>query len=304
MRYTNSTFRFFACSFLVFALTALSCSDSSPKKNANLAESKNSNSGKTSTTETPADAKPMGATAPGFYTIGEDAEAVLKCTSPQDEQMITGNSIAPTFNITGYPIYRDAERNRGQSIHVVLDNQPYYSDYNPSEPFKPADGAFDNLKEGLHMLRAFPVREWHESIKKEDGSAFTFITFYVKSKSGAGVDKTKPLLTYSKPEGEYRWRGDTRGVMIDFYVSNARIGQTDYRVRYAINDGKPQILSRWDSKWIKWEELSPGEYTIVMDLVDKDNKHIPFKVGNADYNQIERKFKILSESEKPSKPEN
>ena len=304
MRYTTSTFRLLACSFLLLALTAVSCSDSGSKTNTNTSTAKNSNSSKSSPTETPADAKPMGAGAPGFYTIGEDADAVLKFTTPQDEQVISGNSIAPTFSITGFPIYKDAERGRGQSIHVVLDNQPYYSDYNASEPFKPADGAFDNLKEGLHTLRAFPVREWHEAIKKEDGSCFAFHTFYVKSKSGGTIDKTKPLLTYSKPEGEYRWRGDTRGVMIDYYVSNARIGQGDYKVRYAINDGKPQLLSRWDAKWIKWEELSPGEFTIVMDLVDKDNKHVPFKVGNIDYNQIKRTFKILAESEKPSKPEN
>lgn len=302
MRHTNSRFNVLACSFLIFALTAISCSDSGPKKNANASGAKNSN--KPSTTETPADAKPMGAAAPGFYSIGEDAEAMLKITAPQDEQVIAGNSIAPTFSVTGYPIYKDAERNRGQSIHVVLDNQPYYSAYNPTEPFNPADGAFANLKEGLHTLRAFPVREWHESIKKEDGTCFSFVTFYVKSKAGGAVDKTKPLLTYSKPEGEYRWRGDARGVMIDFYVSNARIGQSDYKVRYSINDSKPQLLSRWDSKWIKWEEVSPGEYTIRMDLVDKENKHVPFKVGNTDYNQIERTFKILAESEKPSKPDN
>jgi hypothetical protein len=304
MRYITSTFRILTGSFLLFVLVAVGCSDSTPKKNSNTSDAKKTTAGNTSPTETPADAKPMGAAAPGFYTIGEDADVTLKFTNPQDSQVISATSIAPTFNITAFPIYKDAERNRGQSVHVILDNQPYYSAYNAQEPFKPADGAFDNLKEGLHTLRVFPVREWHESIKKEDGSCFDFITFYVKSKSAATVDRTKPLLTYSKPEGEYRWRGDTRGVMIDYYVSNARIGQGDYKVRYTINDSKPQLLSRWDAKWIKWEELSPGEFTVHMELVDKDNKHVPFKVGNVDYNQIERKFKILAESEKPSKPEN
>src|ERR1044072_4683940 len=205
MRGGTSIFRFLSGSFLLLALTALSCSDPSPKKNGNVSDSKKSDSTKSSTTETPADAKPMGAAAPGFYTIGEDADAVLKFTTPQDGQVITGNSIAPTFSITGFPIYKDVERNRGQSVHIVLDNQAYYSAYNPNEPFKPADGTFDNLKEGLHLLRAFPVREWHESIKKEDGSCFSLVTFYVKSKSGATIDRTKPLLPYSKPEGEYRW---------------------------------------------------------------------------------------------------
>ncbi|MEW6129762.1 MAG: hypothetical protein AB1757_22170 [Acidobacteriota bacterium] len=303
MKTQNTRLWFFAFSILA-TFWLISCSDSKPANNANTPSSKNANTRTYAPDETPANAKPMGSAAPGFYTIGDDAEVKLQITAPKAGEVIAGNAIAPTFSITDYPIYKDVQRNRGQSIHVVLDNEPYYSNYNLNEPFKAADGKFDNLKEGLHILRAFPAREWHESIKKEDGSCFAISTFYVKNQTRETVDLTKPLLTYSKPAGEYRWQGDPRGVMIDFYVSNARIGQSDFKVRYSINNGKPQLISRWDAKWIKWEELSPGEFTIVMDLVDKDNKHVPFKVGNQDFNQVERTFKILAESERPSKAEN
>jgi hypothetical protein len=284
---------------LLFSMIAVACS--SPGSNTNTANKNAENRTVASAVKLPAEAKPMGATAPGFYSAGPNGNVSLSLLSPQDGKALEGNSLSPTFTITGYPIYKDPERNKGQHIHVILDNEPYEADYDPGQPFKPEGGKFDNLKEGTHTLRAFPSREWHESIKQEDGANFTFITFYVKAPTAnLNIDKSKPLLTYSRPKGEYRWKEDPRGVMIDYYVSNAKIGSNDYKVRYTINGSRPFQVSRWEPIWLKWEEIPPGEYKIVMDLVDKNNKPVPFKVGNLDYNHTERTFKVLAEGEKPS----
>src|SRR5437016_7992358 len=55
---------------------------------------------------------------------------------------------------------------------------------------------------------------------------------------GGDVDPTKPLLTYSRPKGEYKGE-DADPIMIDFWLSNTRLqgdgGQ--YRVRYSIDGG-------------------------------------------------------------------
>ncbi|HSE96915.1 MAG TPA: hypothetical protein VLD57_01510, partial [Blastocatellia bacterium] len=131
----------------------------------------------------PEDAKPMGQAAPGYYTAGPSGNVSLRFTSPQNGQVIEGNSIAPTFNITGYPVYQDTERDKGQHIHVILDNEPYEADYLPDKPFSPENGSYNNLKPGIHTLRAFPGREWHESIKQTDGSAFDMVVFYVGSRT-------------------------------------------------------------------------------------------------------------------------
>jgi hypothetical protein len=242
---------------------------------------------------TPADAQLV---VPGFFQSGPTGDVSLSFTTPLDDQVIQENSIAPAFNISGYPIYKDAERNKGQHIHVIIDNEPYEADYDPQTPF--SHDRLKNLKEGAHTLRAFPGREWHESIKETDGSPFAFHVFHVKSKTASlAIDKKAPLLTYSRPKGEYRWKDDPRGLMLDFYVTNAPIGLNDYRVRYTLDGAKTEVLTRWEPVWWRWEDLTSGEHKVVLELLDKNGKPVPFKVGNVDYNRTERTFKILGEGE-------
>ncbi|HVG18374.1 MAG TPA: hypothetical protein VNI02_04925 [Blastocatellia bacterium] len=285
---------------LPVALFAASCATdvTSTNRNAGNANSANSNKAAASSSGTPADATPMGQTAPGYFQAGPTGNASLRFTAPQDGAAIEGNSVAPTFTVAGYPIYKDAERNKGQHIHVILDNEPYEADYDPAKPFSPENGKFNNLSPGTHTLRAFPGREWHESIKQNEG-AFDMVVFNVGKPTVTNIDKRAPLLTYSRPKGENRFKDDPRGLLLDFYVSNANIGINDYKVKYTLNGKDSRILTSWQPVWWKWEELGPGDYTILLELLDKDNKPVPFKVGNMDYNRTERKFKILHEGEQP-----
>lgn len=282
-----------------------SCGPQGSQSNSNAANSNSANSNassKAASGSRPADATPMGQTAPGFYMAGPTGNVTLRFTAPLEGQTLQGNSVAPTFDITGYPVYEDADRKKGQHIHVILDNEPYEADHHPDQPFIPDNGVFANLKPGLHTLRAFAAREWHESIKQTDGTAFDMVTFTVGSKTPATpINKTAPLLTYSRPKGEYRWKEDPRGVLFDFYISNATISGNEYKVQYTINQ-KKSVLTRWEPIWWKWEELGPGEHKVSIELLDKNNKPVPFKVGGVDYNRTTRTFKILSEGEQPSAP--
>ena len=286
-----------AAASLSSALLVASCATKEKTTNTSAANSNVAAPSKKS--GTPADARPMGATAPGYFSTAYPSSVALRFTSPTDGQTIEGDSVAPTFDIGGFPIYFDPDRKKGQHIAVILDSQPAEADYDPGKPFAPESGAFNNLKPGVHTLRAFPAREWHESIKQPDGQAFAFVVFKVGSKSGAAnVNKQAPLLTCSRPAGNYHWKEDPRGVMLDFYVSNATVSGNDYKVKYTLND-KPSVVTRWVPVWWKWESLWPGLHTVVVELLDKNNKPVPFIVGGVNYNRTERMFAILAEGEQP-----
>src|SRR5947209_13699728 len=91
---------------------------------------------------------------------------------------------------------------------------------------------------------------------------------YAPSKGG-DVDPTKPLLTYSRPKGEYKGE-DADPIMIDFWLWNAKLqgdgGQ--YRVRYSIDGGEAKFLDKWGPIWLSgW---ITGKHTVKLELVDKD----------------------------------
>ena len=77
-----------------------------------------------------------------------------------------------------------ANSKMGQTIHVVIDNEPYFAINGPSiQPFN-EEGFYYNqsykfeiptkLKEGFHTIRIFPARSYGESLK---GSK-TFLSSY------------------------------------------------------------------------------------------------------------------------------
>ena len=246
----------------------------------------------------PAAARPAG--TPGFFMAGPTGAVSLHFLYPKDDTLVEGTSIAPEFTMTGYPIYFDSERKKGQHLHIILDDEPYEADYEPLRAFSPPDGKFDNLKEGTHTLRAFPGREWHESIKQPDG-AFDLVVFDVKRKTpGINVDQKAPLLTYSRPKGEYRWEEDPRGILLDFYVTNATLSPNGYKVKYTLNGKKSVLLDRWEPIWWKYEELTPGDQKVLLELLDSNMKPVPFKVGGVDYNHSEHTFKVLAKGEQSS----
>jgi hypothetical protein len=101
------------------------------------------------------------------------------------------------------------------------------------------------------------------------------------------VDAKKPLLTYSRPKGEYKG-ADADAVMIDFWLTNAKLqgdgGQ--YRVRYAVDGGETKFLDKWEPIWLTgW---ATGKHTVKLELVDKDGN----LVDNGGYNSTTREITI------------
>jgi hypothetical protein len=247
----------------------------------------------------------------------DDAKPELKILSPANGAQV-GAVVAVRFSLTGdlkgYMPHKDPATGQGNHIHVILDNEPYEAYYELDKPFE-----LRNLMAGKHTLRVFPSRPWHESYKND--GAFQMVSFTVKAggdstkptttnsgqtmannssagqlasegkdmpgSKGGDVDPTKPLLTYSRPKGEYKG-ADADPIMIDFWLSNAKLKGDggEYRVRCIINDDEPRFIDKWEPVWLSgW--LS-GKHTVRLELLDKDDR----LVENGGYNTTVRTITV------------
>jgi hypothetical protein len=224
-------------------------------------------------------------------------DAKLRIISPAPGEVLAGDSVTVKAELTGYELGlpTEGEQSRGiayskdgQHLHVIIDDKPYMAMYDPN------GFPVGKLSEGVHTLRAFPSRSWHESIKKP--GAFVAETFYVKKKSGDPVLKDSlPLLTYSRPKGDYKGT-DTRRVLLDFYLANAQLGPTQYKVVASIDGKAVDTLTEWVPYYI--EGLSPGAHTVKLELIGPDGK----LVENGPFNSAEGKINLLPEQQAGSTP--
>jgi hypothetical protein len=223
--------------------------------------------------------------------------------------------------LMGYKPMKDPTTGMGNHIHVILDNQPYEAYYDLSQPFE-----MRNVGEGKHTLRVFPSRPWHESYKdpgafqiieftvkgatSDPTKPTTSSTGQVMSntntappsaspspakegkemaltKSTDDFDSKKPLLTYSRPKGEYKG-ADADAIMIDFWLTNAKLQGDggEYRIRYSVDGGEARFIEKWEPIWLTgW---TTGKHMVKMELVDKAGN----LVDNGGYNSTTREITV------------
>jgi hypothetical protein len=102
------------------------------------------------------------------------------------------------------------------------------------------------------------------------------------------VDPKKPLLTYSRPKGEYKG-ADADPIMIDFWLTNAKLQGDggEYRVRYAVDGGEAKFIDKWEPIWLTgW---TSGPHKVKLELVDKSGN----VVANGDYNSTTREITVV-----------
>ena len=105
--------------------------------------------------------------------------------------------------------------------------------------------------------------------------------------TGGAVDKSKPLLTYSRPKGEYKG-AEADPIMIDFWLSGGKLQGDggEYRVRYTVDGGAPKYIDRWAPLWLSgW---TSGKHTVRLELVDKAGN----PVDNGGYNNTSRDITV------------
>lgn len=221
-------------------------------------------------------------------------DAKFEIITPGPDEVVTGDSIMVTTKLAGVELKAPTEgeganglaySKDGQHIHVLIDNKPYMAMYD--ETF-----SIGKLEPGVHTLRAFPSRSWHESIKMP--GVFVAHTFYVGEKKGeSALDPTKPLLTYSRPKGEYVGK-DGRKVMIDFYLANCELGPDKFKVIASIDGKVMDTLTEWVPYYI--EGLKEGEHTIGLKLIGPDGA----VVQNGPFNDVQEKITLKKEETEPA----
>jgi len=248
----------------------------------------------------------------------ERAAPTLKVTEPKAGSTVTSSTVKVSVGLAGdlkgYTPHKDPATQMGNHIHVILDNQPYEAYYEIGKGFE-----LRNVADGEHTLRVFPSRPWHESYKNE--GAFQMVKFTVKNggadaskpatssngntmanantaptpegkdmkESTAGaIDAAKPLLTYSRPKGEYK-AVESDPIMIDFWLANAKLvgDGGEYRVRYTVDGGEPKFIDKWAPLWLSgW---TAGTHSIKLELVDKSGS----LVDNGGYNSTTREITVV-----------
>jgi len=248
----------------------------------------------------------------------DEAKPTLKVVEPKEGATVSSSTVKIKLTLSGelkgYKPMKDMATGMGNHIHVILDNQPYEAYYNLDTEFE-----LRNVADGEHTLRFFPSRPWHESYKND--GAFQMVKFTVKnggadaskpattnanqpmsnanatatpeskdmpSSTAGAVDAKKPLLTYSRPKGEYKG-ADSEAIMIDFWLTNAKLQGDggEYRVRYSVDGGEAKFIDKWNPIWLSgWTN---GKHTVKVELVDKSGN----PVDNGGYNSTTREITVV-----------
>lgn len=217
----------------------------------------------------------------------ERPDARVGIASPEElGQFSEGDVVAVEFTLSGYQLdeptpggeERGLARAPGQHLHVILNNEPYEAIYDISAPVE-----FEDLPAGTHHLRAFPGTDWHESVKSP--GAFVHRVIQVgQGEVEPRVDPDTPLLTYSRPVGEYAG-AEADSVLVDFYLTGARLSPDGYRVRVTVEGLGEAMIEDWAPHLLL--DLPEGEHTVRLELLDPDGALVP-----GEFNRTERVISI------------
>lgn len=251
----------------------------------------------------------------------DEAQPTLRIVAPARDAVLNGSDVDVKLELSGdlrgYKSHKDPATDKGNHIHIILDNEPYEAYYDLDQPFQ-----LRNLMAGKHTLRVFASRPWHESYKND--GAFQMVSFTVKgggdaskptttragqtmannnsaaspsparegkdmpTSTGGEVDPARPLLTYSRPKGEYK-DAEADPIMIDFWLTNAKLRGDggEYRVRYIVDDDDPRFIEKWEPIWLSgW---LAGKHTVRLELLDKND----LPVANGTFNTTSHEITIV-----------
>ena len=196
---------------------------------------------------------------------------VFKIVAPKPDEVM-GDEVQVYFSAAGFNISED-----GFHLHFILDDGDIIEHTVPNSPVK-----FKNLGSGPHVIRAFVVDDDHLSVKTS--RTFDMVQFYTNEAVGnMHIDNSSPMLLLNVPSGDYD-SGDSEGVKFDFWLSNAKLGIFDYKLRYSL-DGNEGVLELWKPYEIK--NLSQGKHKLTLDLLDPNGKPV---LGN--FNHTIRTFVV------------
>ena len=148
-----------------------------------------------------------------------------------------------------------ANSGKGQHIHFIVNNGPYYAHY--TNNFK------KKLNDDNNVILAFLSRSYHESVKNPNAFVLTQI-------SESKIDLNNEFLFYSRPKGTYKGK-DTEKLLLDFYLINTAISPNGNKVKATINDTE-FVITEWAPYYI--QGLPKGEIKIKLELINSEGKLI------------------------------
>ncbi|MGO1729359.1 MAG: hypothetical protein ACTHY4_07100 [Flavobacteriaceae bacterium] len=215
------------------------------------------------------------------FTVSEKfPDASLKLEGEEQISLKEGESTFK-FNVKDYELGAQTNRNKipqiansdkGQHIHVIIDNEPYSAHYMPD-----VTKEFDK---GEHVMLAFLSRSYHESVKNDNSFLVRKLKVGdVKEDQKVDIDFDAEHMFYSRPKGTYSGK-DTDKILLDFFLVNTDLSDDGNKVLARIN-GEEFEITKWQAFMI--EGLPMGENKIELQLVDNDDKPI-----EGPYNTVKR----------------
>ena len=173
----------------------------------------------------------------------------------------------------------------GNHVHVKIDDSKEFAIRDVSKPIA-LDERYEketgqSLSDGTHVIRVFLSRPNHEGVKVP--SAFDSIVFHYRSRTkGWSFDASRPMLTYSRPEG----CASDPDRLLDFVVTNVNgLSRKGYRVQYLIDGVHAGTLFSWSPYQIR--DLSEGKHTLRVMLLRPDNSLAP-----GPFNDVATSFEV------------
>lgn len=207
------------------------------------------------------------------------SRASVQVLSPQPEEVLRGPDVLVWVEVEGIDV-----RPGCNSIHIMLDNEPFAVQYDVSRPYRLHD-----VQPGTHTLRVYAANAYHEIIE----GTLCVVPFAVEYHDGENrPERGEPLLTYVLPQSEYRGI-DCGDIIVNFAVSGAPLSRHGHRVQYYV-DGRRYIAYRMESAHLR--DLEPGYHHIRMELVDEKGRIVP-----GPFNVVERTI-LLSPEKKLEAP--
>lgn len=200
----------------------------------------------------------------------EGATPTVRITAPRNNQRIARGDVMLRVQVQSWEL----EPEPGRHVHVIVDDEPYIAVRDVSQPINLSELVQESLghplAEGTHVVRVFPSRGHHESVKQ--AGAFASVVFHVgQPTEGFTFDERAPLLTYSRPKDCNP--ADER-ILLDFFLSNVELAEDGNRVRYDIDAGAVTgDITTWVPHWI--ENLPVGEHTVQLTLVNAQGEPLP-----------------------------
>lgn len=209
----------------------------------------------------------------------------LRLVFPESGSVQTKSPVTIQIRVESYALGVDSDFDRkkeianspkGQSIHIVVDNHPYFvanealiEAFDDNQPYNVYTVDIKipfTLRPGMHTIRAFPVRSFNESLKG-DKCFVSDVFYYGVKKETDTFDPNSPYLTYNEPRGSYTGK---QPILLDFYLCNARLSRDGYKVRLTIDGTVARTLTQWVPYYIYG--LKKGDHTIKLELLDANNK--------------------------------